>query len=71
MLSLGELDKGKVSPFAAWSKEALDDGDGEEEMADKIASGDFVSRLAWLSSIVNKCYLQECHFKMHLLFSVL
>ena len=69
MLSLGELDKGNVSPFAAWSKEDLDDGDGEEQMADRIASGDLVSRLAWLS--INKCYLQECHFKMHLLFLVL
>ena len=51
MLSLGELDKGNVSPFSAWSKEDLDDGDGEEQMADRIASGDLVSRLAWLSSI--------------------
>ena len=71
MLSLGELDKGNVSPFSAWSKEDLDDGDGEEQMADRIASGDLVSRLAWLSSIKNKWYLQECHFKMHLLFLVL
>ena len=46
MLSLGELDKGKVSPFAAWSKEDLDDGDGDEEMADRMSSGDLVSRLA-------------------------